>query len=176
MTDVEHITRVASDLRGALGGASVAAGANIVVVVRDEPIGENPGLSWGDVPAPNFTFGTGVGEGSTSADELNDAATEADAGGPVLDDVRSGEDGCEVGAVAEVFNPEAPYGSPVTGSRYQLTAGSPRHSPSVVSRYPRLRAWSIMYWANQETVCSWMSCSRDIQDEDAGLFCERVEV
>jgi hypothetical protein len=42
----------------------------------------------------------------------------------------------------------ASRGPPVTGSRYQFTAGSPRHSPMGTRSYFSSRALSIMNFAN----------------------------
>lgn len=127
---------------------------------------------------PKLAPGTGVGVTSVvgiaellDPDELavarlDDAGAEGVAGGG-----GGVGDGGGGGAGAA---PRASRGPPVTGSRYQLTGGSPRHSPSGTRSYFSSRALSIMNCANWWTVKSWTSCASEIQAEVAGLCWERI--
>lgn len=84
-----------------------AAGAG---VEDEEPTLEYPGLSLGEVPAPKFTLGTGVGDGSTEREETVDTAADGDPEGSETDEgvFEEDENGCGADELVDAFVPETP--------------------------------------------------------------------
>ncbi len=101
--------RTASDFRGASEGLLVEPAGAAVDLESEDPTLENPGLSLGDVPAPKFTLGTGVGADSTDKEETIDTVADGDMTGSELDEpLEEDESGGEVEELVDAFVAETP--------------------------------------------------------------------